>query len=332
MRIDRLKWLLVLLGAWHHGDANAAGGCTGLSSQMGSDGARIAQIACRENVLWHSPFIDVDGRLASMTVAEAETSKLSDGVTPAWKRVADYWRGSGLLWQMRGFAGASECGYASNDSYASPSCRAFLIDKPWSAAFVSYVLVNAGLPGFVPSASHIDYVRAAYGNPGGSPYFFADPDSLPAATGDLLCFVRSHSTQLGHAGLRSFLAANSTALNMHCDIVVDADRATGRLYMVGGNVLQGVTLRTIGINRQGLPWNLPRGAGRATACWPANPQGCSFNRQDWAALLKLKSPAEIAHLPRPAMPMPSLPTLSPGPARCCIQCVVGSGVPRCPSP
>src|SRR3546814_7788226 len=61
--------------------------------------ARIAAIACRENALWFSPFIDAQGRLASITVSEAETARLGDGATPAWKRVADYWRGSGLLWR-----------------------------------------------------------------------------------------------------------------------------------------------------------------------------------------------------------------------------------------
>src|SRR5690606_24381274 len=69
---------------------------------------KIAAIACRENTLWYTPFIDADGRLASITVSEGETMALSDGYTPAWKRVADYWRDSGLMGQMASFPGATE--------------------------------------------------------------------------------------------------------------------------------------------------------------------------------------------------------------------------------
>jgi hypothetical protein len=139
------------------GTAFAADPCVAPTPMGGNSlPGRIAAVACRESALWYRPFIDVNGRLASMSVAEAETSRLSDGITPAWKRVADYWRGSGLLSQMASFPGASECAYASNDGYPSPACRAFLIDRPWSAAFVSYVMTQAGVPGFRPSPSHVD--------------------------------------------------------------------------------------------------------------------------------------------------------------------------------
>ena len=335
-RIRSTPWLLPLLVLLASAllpllapELHAAGGC-GSSAQGSSHGPRIAAIACREHALWYSPFIDIDGRLASMTVVEAEATPLTDG-TPAWQRVAGYWRGSGLLQQMASFPGASQCTHAGGGS--SPWCRSFVVDQPWSAAFVSWVLVQARLPGFQPSASHVDYVRAALVRADASAFRLADPDGEPATVGDLLCYVRSEARQFGHAGLREFLGRpGSGALNMHCDIVVAVDRAAGRLQLVGGNVLQGVTMRLIPINRRGLPWNLPRGAGRATTCWPANPAGCSFNRRDWAALLKLRPGAEIAGL---APPMPLLPAhgrpAQPSGQRCCVHCVVGSGVPRCPS-
>lgn len=295
---------------------------------------KIAAVACRENVLWYTPFIDAEGRLASITVSEGETMALSDGYTPAWKRVADYWRDSGLMGQMASFPGATECSYA-NASYAPPACRAFLIDKPWSAAFVSYVMAQAGLPGFKPSPSHFDYVRAAYAQPAESAYRFADPDAEPATLGDLLCFVRANSTPLGFLGMQSYLASgNGGGLFMHCDIVVGVDRNGGKLYLVGGNVLQGVTMRILGIDRNGLPKNLPRGAGRSTTCWPENEAGCNFNRQDWAALLKLRPASEIASLPLLALP-PASPISAPSAqpqTQCCVNCVVGSGIPRCPRP
>ncbi|MFC7300221.1 DUF2272 domain-containing protein [Cognatiluteimonas weifangensis] len=316
--------LLLAALALAAGDAAAAGDC-GSSQPAPADSlaARIAAIACRENALWHSPFIDGRGRLASMTVAEAETARLRDGVTPAWKRVVDYWRGSGLLWGMRGAAGAATCGYATDAGDSSPACRAFLVDKPWSAAFVSYVLLQAGVPGFRPSASHIDYVRDAYRRPDRSPYTLVDPVAAIPAPGDLLCYVRGSTAVVDHAGLLAFLADNADAgLAMHCDIAVAISPAPDRLYLVGGNVLQGVTLRMLPLNRRGRFWSLPQGT--PVGCAPDNEDACSFNRQNWVALLKLKP---LSPLPAVRLPLPPAP-VSPG--QCCVHCVLGAGIPRCP--
>ncbi|WP_242107488.1 DUF2272 domain-containing protein [Luteimonas aquatica] len=327
-----LLFLLVWLAAPFAAQA-AVCNASAADSPTATYAQKVAAIACRENILWYSPFIDVQGRLASITASEGETMALSDGYTPAWKRVADYWRDSGLMGQMAGFPGATDCSYA-NASYAPPACRAFLIDKPWSAAFVSYVMAQARLPGFRPSPSHFDYVRAAYAQPAESAYRFADPDAEPATIGDLLCFVRANSTPLGFLGMQRYLAANSGGgLFMHCDIVVGVDRGAGKLYTVGGNVLQGVTLRILAIDRNGMPKDLPRGAGRSTTCWPENEAGCNFNRQDWVAVLKLRPASDIAALPLLALPpsLPSSPSNQPQ-VQCCVNCVVGSGVPRCPRP
>ncbi len=309
--------------------ARASGCVSAQPAGTGVEAAKIAAIACRENALWYSPFIDANGRLASNTVSEAEGARLGDGVTPAWMRVVEYWRGSGLLSRMQQFAGASDCNYVGGGGYSSPQCRAFVIDQPWSAAFVSWVMVQAGLPGFDPSASHFGYVGDAFRG-GTSPYRFADPDQVPATVGDLLCYVRSNATLLGFNGLSAFLARGGPgALNMHCDIVVSVQ--SGMLSLVGGNVLQGVTMRLVPVNRNGLPWNLPRGTGSNTTCWPSNPDGCSFNRHDWSVLMKLRPDAELATLPG-AMQVPGAPIAPPPNQQCCVNCVVGSGIPRCPNP
>lgn len=292
--------------------------------------SRIALLACAENATWYAPFIDAQGRLASTTVAESERLLLHDG-TPAWQRVADYWRGSGLLAQMTGFPGAADCsagpGPAGNGHLQSASCRAFLTDTPWSATFVSYVMTRAGLPGFIASASHIDFIREAYQHPDVSPYVLSDPDTIVPAAGDLLCFARGHEP-IGAQGLRDFLAnGTGDGLNMHCDIVVAANAdGDSRLYLVGGNVLQGVTLRVLPLNRNGMIWGLPRRLGAPDTCQPGNESVCSFNRQDWVALLKLKP------LPAPsgALVLPGAPTQP----RCCTQCPLPMPVDlkRCPLP
>ena len=231
---------------------------------------RIAAIACAENHAWYRSFIDADGRAGGQAVYEAENDTLADGMQ-AWKKVAGYWNGSGLP--------------GSCDA-VGPACRSFVVDTPWSAAFVSWVMRRAGVRGFATSARHLDYVRAAWGNTVHSPYRMAAPGEEAPATGDLLCYVRANARVLGHRGLVDHLG-NGSGLAMHCDIVVGVE-AGGLAWLVGGNVQQAVTLRMLRLDAQGRLSDLPqRGAGDA-ACSPDAPASCNLNRQDWAALLKLQ--------------------------------------------
>ena len=325
---------LLLLGS---GAATAADVCPATQQQQFSadTATRIAAIACNEHQLWYRPFIDTNGRVASGTVWEGEASRLGDGATEAWRRVATYWRESGLLWQMSRFPGASDCGYATGGGgYQTSSCRVFVIDNPWSAAFVSYVLKKADVPGFRASASHIDYVREAYLRPEESAYQFLDPATARAGPGDLLCYVRVPARMYGYQGLKAAVVSGTTGLNMHCDIVVAANPGSdGKVYTIGGNVQQGVTMRLLPVNRDGLFWGLSQRTIAEPSCSPDAAASCNFNRQDWSALLKLKSPAALARLPRTwdATPGAMLPAHS---TACCVHCVVGANppVPRCAVP
>lgn len=315
----------VTCGTMMPASASASPVCDRISLAPSSYASRIASVACAENSLWYGPFIDPQGRLASLTVSETERARLQDGVTPAWKRVADYWKGSGLLSQMSAFAGADDCAYPEGGHLQSASCRAFLADTPWSAAFVSFVMARAGVPGFNASASHIDFVRDAYRNPQGSPYGFDDPDATSPAVGDLLCYARG-AHPIGPQGLRAFLGNGSgEGLNMHCDIVVAANPGGDRrLYLVGGNVLQGVTMRVLPLNRKGALWGLPHRTDFAEDCRPGNETACNFNRQDWVALLKLK--------PLPA-PAGAMPVSGPSAPQCCTRCPLPmlENLRRCPA-
>lgn len=312
------------LGAWLAlavcGGVLAAETCPADADPAAGMGARIGALACAENALWGGPFIDHAGRLASLSVAEAEQSLLADAATPAWRRVVEYWQGSGLLASVAQRPGARECGLPDG-APALAACRGFVLDTPWSAAFVSYVLLRAGVPGFQPSAAHMDYLRDA-AQRADAPYTLADPDATPPAPGDLLCFSRQPAVR-DHADLRALLARDPRGgLPLHCDFVASTDPARGRAVLVGGNVLQGVTLRVLNLNRKGLFWDLPR---RGPGCSPDDAAGCSFNRQDWVALLKLKPmpvPAGAPPLPSPATPA------------CCVACQlpIPPGVQRCPVP
>ncbi|KGQ19021.1 hypothetical protein LF41_111 [Lysobacter dokdonensis DS-58] len=304
--LSSLLLLVALVLAGMH-EARAGEPCDVAAPPATTWGQRVAAVACAESRLWYSPFLDDQGRLASIRIAEAENSRLQDGSTTAWRRVVDYWKATGLLSGMAGHMGASECGMSLDLWPGSAACRAFVIDTPWSAVFVSFAYIRAGVPGFAPSASHFDFVRQALKGGADAPLRFADIDTEAPAVGDLLCFTRGNGAPLGPAGIRAYASRSGDAIAMHCDIVVSIDN--GKLYAVGGNVLQGVTMRTLHVNRTGALWNLPHKGAMGAVCSPGASAGCTFNRQDWVALLKLEPKASAP----PPMPATQCCTLCPLP-------------------
>ena len=324
-------WILFHVLLLASAAADAADLCPRLGQQLSATdpATRIAALACHEHRLWYRPFIDRNGRIASSTVMESETSLLDDGESQAWRRVARYWQESGVLRQVGQLPGAVECGDAAGGAYPSPACRAFVIDNPWSATFVSWLMRRANLPGFRASASHITYVRDAYLRPESSAYRFVDPAHAQPAAGDLLCYVRHNNRVYGYAGLLSVVSAGNGGLDMHCEIVVAASPGSdSTAYLIGGNVQQGVTMRLLPLNRNGEFWGLPQRTGGESLCAPDNETACNFNRQDWAVLLKLKPASALANLSG-ADALAPVP-IEQQPATCCVHCVVGSGIPRCP--
>ncbi|MDR6673620.1 DUF2272 domain-containing protein [Xanthomonas sp. 1678] len=263
----------------------------------------IVRTACNEHRLWWRPFIDGEGRLAGLRVTEAERGYLADHGIEAWQRVAAYWRDSGTLGAMGGSDGAASCQQLDGSRYRQTDCRAFIVDNPWSAAFVSYVMVRAGVSGFHTSVRHIDYIRAAYqGGADGLPYRYADPQQDKPAPGDLLCFLRGRKQPLGAAGLREALArGGALPWESHCDVVVAANVGGDHtLYLIGGNVLNAVTMRKLPLDRAGrLQLEAPLAQdqvgddGAGLECTPGREELCDFNRQDWAALLQLQPQAQL---------------------------------------
>jgi hypothetical protein len=284
--------------------ARAADVCTFSVADIGKNpvGTRIATVACQEHALWRKPFINAQGRIVRLGPMEAERDALADGVTPAWRRVAGYWRESGLLddnadWERsriagmgdKGSNGASDCVGETQDWRQKAACRAFLLDVPWSAVFVSYTMKRAGIEGFVLSSSHFYYLRDAARNPESGSYRLADPAKEIPEVGDLICYLREKNAVYGYAGLARYLQGSGRKLDSHCDIVVAADLdGDSKLYAIGGNVMQGVTMRKLKLNAQGrlnLPMKRDADAGRAFD--PRDESTENMNRQDWAALLKL---------------------------------------------
>ncbi|TWT23712.1 DUF2272 domain-containing protein [Luteimonas marina] len=350
--------LLLACGLLLPAKAAAADPCLKLPAsaiQAPDASTRIAAAACEEHRLWYRPFIEADGRIGSMRVREAERAKLANG-QPAWQRVIEYWRDSGLLWQ----AGGGDCAYGGPPM---PSCRAFVVDTPWSAAFLSWVMRRAAVPGFDGSASHLTYVRRAYREPLANPYRVANPLAARVQRGDLLCNVRGTARTYGFGELATLLSGNEPGLAMHCDVVAGIDVGSDgarSAYLVGGNVFDSVTMRRLRLTPGDRFDELPMRLASDPECTPESPYACDLNRQDWSVLLQLRPADELAAL-RPALPMaPSpqlqLPAGSPsqpqawvpaggqgGPAapsgaptqaapRCCNHCDPEVGLPRCPAP
>lgn len=314
------------------------------AAQSQDVGQRIAAVACAEHRAWYRPFINTDGRIGPVPVREAARVQLADG-QPAWQRVIEYWRGSGLLWQ----AGAGDCAYAGTPL---PSCRMFTIDTPWSAAFVSWVMRRAGVPGFQPGASHLQYVRRAYREPFQSPYRVASPLATPVRTGDMLCFVRGATRVYGFSELAAVLSNGEPGLGMHCDIVVGtsiASDGTRVAHLVGGNVHDAVAMRRLPVTLGDRFADLPLRQPGDPDCTPESEYACDLNRQDWAVLLQLRPAADLAALAPAPLPLPAQApgqpqatgagAVPPAPAasdashppqqRCCNHCDPEVGLPRC---
>jgi hypothetical protein len=317
--------LLALCGLF---PAHAADPCTSPETYTASSvAARIAAAACSEHRLWFRPFIDAEGRLAGSRVREAETTRLGNG-QPAWERVIEYWRDSGLLWQTQA---ASACGGADGIG-AQAWCRGFVVDTPWSAAFVAWVMQKAAVPGYRGSASHVSYVRRAYRDPLGNAYRVSYPLGARPAQGDLLCYARVPSRTYGFEGLMAQLAGDDGGLNMHCDVVVGLH--AGTVYLVGGNVFDGVTMRMLPLDAAGRLSRLPLRSVDDAECAPERAEACDMNRQDWAVLLELRPESDLAAL-RGAAPAPAAGEATAGdrqlPGRCCVECVPEDTAPPCAS-
>lgn len=125
--------------------------------------------------------------------------------------------------------------------------------EPWSAAFISWVMCEAGLGEmgqFRRDVAHRVYIDQAIrmrdGQIEGGAYTAHDPGEAEIAPGDLLCNARGATRyrilddrrrQLGRGGAT------------HCDIVVRVE--ADRINVIGGNVINGVTLTILPLTRAG---------------------------------------------------------------------------------
>ena len=118
--------------------------------------------------------------------------------------------------------------------------------EPWSAAFVSWVMCEAGLgemTQFRRDIGHWRYIdQAIEARDGQAPeaaYVAFEPGERAIAPGDLLCNARAGTR---YQTLSDRRADQGRQAASHCDIVVRVDADARTAAVIGGNVVNGVSL------------------------------------------------------------------------------------------
>lgn len=308
--------------------------CAATASQPTAE-PRILQAideARRQHALFGGQTIERNGGLFRVSHHEAEWDRPPGATTPTWERVATFWRAlsdadpPALVTTWGRVARSEALPPRSAAAGSAPTraevavresvLRAAIVDTPWSAVFISYLMKTAGLSHeeFRFSDTHADYVRAAFdasaaetaGHAASHAFRACDLASTRPRAGDLLCATRA--TAVGITRFDALPAAMGAAalagqgFPMHCDLVVRADAGgDAKLETIGGNVVQSVTLSRMTLDagkllsrryfsrdadaaRSGVAAAGPGGCARGA---PACPQE-HLSRRPWVVLLQYR--------------------------------------------
>jgi hypothetical protein len=161
-----------------------------------------------------------------------ESARVADSIAGYWASTAD---GAWILERQNG--------EWNGDEGVAARWR-----DPWSAAFISWVMCEAGLASeqqfkrAIAHHSYIDQAIRARGSADREPAYVAyDVGETEVEPGDLLCSARrpryrsisERRPELG-SGIRS-----------HCDIAIELDAANARVLVIGGNVRGAVSLKLL---------------------------------------------------------------------------------------
>src|SRR5581483_4089079 len=146
--------------------------------------------------------------------------------------------------------------------------RSAIMDTPWSAAFVSYVVKQAGVAptAFKFSNAHRAYLYDAFATSAAEtkgavdgPLYRACPLDTRPRPGDLLCFHREPALADQKDGaVRERImgevasGAAGSVRRLHCDVVAHVDPRARRAYVIGGNIYQSVTVKKLRLHTRRL--------------------------------------------------------------------------------
>jgi hypothetical protein len=125
-------------------------------------------------------------------------------------------------------------------------------EYPWSAAFVSWVMCEAGIGAsarFQRAVAHHTYIdqaiRARDGRAPQAMYAAYDAGEAPVEPGDLLCTSRRPV----YRSLAERRRQPGVGARTHCDIVVQVDEGAMQIAAIGGNVRGVVALKRLPASR-----------------------------------------------------------------------------------
>jgi hypothetical protein len=324
--------------------------CKATAAKPSGDlGQRIAQTAIEEFTRFGGHQIDSNGRLFRFGLTEA---KHEDESAPrphlgdlGWWQVMKYWRAlygddTADKLEVRGYRDASTATDASQtatllrtttgrllraaEGEADPAereilreaaYRAAILDTPWSAAFISYVIRRSGATAnaFLFANAHRIYIYDAFAtsaaeltNEASNRLYRACPvNTTKPRVGDMICQQRDPaladaSDEAVRERIRSELGANVWSVRRtHCEIVAYIDVPARKMYTIGGNVNSAVAARKLNLHGQGLKfpaqkgqcnaghWTLPRPSADGPHASSAA-KTCSLNDRKWFVLLQLR--------------------------------------------
>jgi hypothetical protein len=147
-----------------------------------------------------------------------------------------------------------------NDSWKASGGLAARWVQPWSAAFISWVMCEAGFgttQQFERAIAHHTYIdqaiRARDGKAPGAVFTAYDIGEQPIVPGDMLCLARRPA----YDTLAERRAQMGVGARTHCDVVVKVDEARELVLTIGGNVRGTVGLKLLPAERrEGRPLRL----------------------------------------------------------------------------
>ena len=124
--------------------------------------------------------------------------------------------------------------------------------QPWSAAFISWVMQEAGVSSydFPRSDAHWDYIRSIMDGPSSASFATRGIRDYSPLPGDLICATRGNNGFVPVYDAMTTGAVLRGHTKLHCDIVVE--RQGNQLTAIGGNVRNSVSKTQINLNRNGL--------------------------------------------------------------------------------
>jgi hypothetical protein len=126
-------------------------------------------------------------------------------------------------------------------SCGHPEWNGDTTSRPWSGAFVSWVMKRSGASSFPVAGRHGQYLATLYDREfrhHNTAFLLHAPNEYAPKPGDLVCSGTAGPTWRYASARVAHRRIDSTA--NHCDVVTDV--RGGRIYAVGGNVKSSVTM------------------------------------------------------------------------------------------